>query len=98
MGKRDQSYPAPKTNLCVVYEKQYGRARRRVSCKKMPPVTTVAEAKQTAYRVARKLKLEPGMALAITLGRQHEGQIYWFHVEHGRVTCRKGSMFGPKCG
>jgi len=95
---RRSEYPNPKANVCVVYEKRHGSTSRRTSCKKMPPVTTVADAKRVAYRMSRKLKLEPGDLLAITLGRKHEGVTYWFHVEHGRVSCRKGSMFGPRCG
>ena len=95
---RRSGYPNPKTNMCVVYDKQYGHAPRRTSCKKIPAVETVKDAKQIAYRVSRKLKLSPGNLVAITLGREHEGLTYWFHVEHGRVSCRKGSMFGPKCG
>lgn len=96
MSKRD-GYPLPNTNLCVVYEKQFGHQARKTSCKKMPAVETLAEAKQAANRIASKLKLKPGNAIAITLGRKHEGRVYWFHVEHGRISCRVGAMYGPKC-
>lgn len=83
--------PTPKYNLCV---KSGDRAAR---CKKMPAVTRIADAKQIAYRLATRLDLPVGSKITVTLGRQHEGQMYWFHVLHGKVTCTRGGMFGPSC-
>lgn len=97
MAKRDQNRSTPKKNLCVV---RYSGTSKppTTSCKKIGPVKTVADAKQIAYRLTRKLSLPVGASIMITLGERNDGLNYWFHVQHGRVTCRKGSMFGPKCG
>lgn len=86
-GVRDE----PKYNLCV----KFGGDKMR--CKKIPPVLRVAAAKQTAYRMVNKLGLPPGSVLVIKLGQRHEGVRYWFHVQHGKVACRRGFMFGPSC-
>jgi hypothetical protein len=67
MARRSE-YPPPKNNLCVVYEKQYGLAPRRTSCKKIPSVETVKDAKAVAYRLTRKLKLAPGNRVSCRRG------------------------------
>lgn len=86
-----QHRDTPKYNLCI----KFGDAAAR--CKKIPAVTRVADAKRIAYRMLRKLNAPVGSRLVIKLGRQHEGQRYWFRVRHGDIVCARGGMFGPSC-
>jgi hypothetical protein len=92
---------ATSANICVRRNRPAFARGQYMSCKRIARVTTVAQAAQIATRVARKAALQPGEYVAIRLGGRapayDEGNLYWFFMRHGKIECRRGAMFGPRC-
>ncbi len=92
---------ATHANICIRRNRPAFARKQYMSCKRIARIDTVAQAAQVAARVARKAGLQPGEYVAIRLGGRRpahdEGNLYWFFVRHGKVECRRGAMFGPRC-
>lgn len=92
-----------KRNLCVTTTTlRPGRETTNpngfIRCKTIPPVRSLADAKQIAYRIGAKLPNAKLVSIRLSLkGKEEKGRRYYFRVLSGKIECRVGSEYGKKC-